>query len=249
LDDVREKNVTEAPKLSIIGRRRASALRAASIIGRRTAVALGVGTLLLTGVAAALRAEIVDRVLAIVGTEIVTLSDERAVEAFGLAPGATAADTAADRLTWLVNRQLMLGEVDRYSAPDPEPAALDRRMARVRAKFPTSAQYEQALARTAMTDGRLRSIVAQNLRIETYLEQRFGAAAQPTPDEVQRYYREHTAEFTRGGRVAPFDDVQSSVQQKLTAERRDALIADWLGRLRRRGQVTIVQQAPAGETR
>jgi hypothetical protein len=241
--------VTETPLLSVIGRRRASALRARSIIGRRTAVALCVGTLLLTGVAPALRAQIVDRVLAIVGTEIVTLSDERAVEAFGLTPGATAADTTTDHLTWLINRQLMLGEVDRYSAPDPEPALLERRVAQVRATFPTPAQYEQALARTAMSEARLRAIVAQNLRIETYLEQRFGAAAQPTPDEVQRYYRDHAAEFTRGGRLAPFEAVQSSAQQRLTAERKRVLIADWLDRLRRRGQVTIVQQAPAGETR
>ena len=197
--------------------------------------------LALATVAMPLRAQVIDRVVAVVGAEAVTLSDVRAAEVFRFAAGAT--PETADVLTYLINRQLMLGEVDRYAAPEPEPATLDRRVAQVRARFQTQELYEQALARTAMTEGRLRAVVAENLRIETYLDQRFGTAAQPAPDEVQRYYREHPAEFTRAGRLAPFDDVQQGLQQKLAAERRRALITDWLDRLRRRGQVRIVSQA------
>ena len=130
----------------------------------------------------------------------------------------------------------MLSEVERYSAPEPEPRLLDRRVAQIRARFPTSGAYEQALARTAMSDERLRGVVADNLRIETYLEQRFGAAAQPTPDEVQRYYREHPAEFTRGGTAgAVRRRAGGDRSRRLAAERRRALIVDWLDRLRRRG--------------
>ena len=80
------------------------------------------------------------------------------------------------------------------------------------------------------------------------MDQRFGSAAQPTPDEVLRYYRDHPAEFTRAGRLAPFDEVQPAVQQKLAADRRRELVVDWLDRLRRRGQVRIVgQRAPVSE--
>ena len=101
-----------------------------------------------------------------------------------------------------------------------------------------------------MTEARLRAVVSEILRIETYLDQRFGSAAQPTPDEVLRYYREHPAEFTRAGRLAPFDEVQAATQQKLAADRRRELVADWLDRLRRRGQVRIVgQPAPVTEAR
>jgi hypothetical protein len=202
--------------------------------------------LALVGVTLPLRAEVVDRVMAVVGTVVVTLSDVRAAEAFGLTPGPAPADVLAA----LIDRELMLGEVDRYAAPDPESAVLDRRLAQIQARFSSRALYEQALARTAMTDVRLRAVVSEILRIETYLDQRFGSAAQPAPDEVLRYYRDHPAEFTRAGRLAPFDEIQAATQQKLAADRRRELVAEWLDRLRRRGQVRIVgQPAPVTEAR
>jgi len=192
-------------------------------------------------------ADVIDRVLAVVGTTVVTLSDVRAAEAFGLAAG----KTPAEILSALVDRELMLGEVDRYAAPDPDASALERRLGEIRARFSTPVSYEQALARTAMPEGRLRAVVAENLRIESYLEQRFGSAAQVATDEVLRYYREHPAEFTRAGRLASFDEIQQTLQQKLTAERRRALVADWLDRLRRRGLVRIVgaQASPVSEAK
>jgi hypothetical protein len=198
----------------------------------------GLVVLALLGVTLPLGAEVVDRVMAVVGTAVVTLSDVRAAEAFGLTTGAT----PADALAALIDRELMLGEVDRYAAPDPESAVLDRRLAQIQARFPSRALYEQALAQTAMTDARLRAVVSETLRIETYLDQRFGSAAQPAPDEVLRYYREHPAEFTRAGRLVPFDEVQAATQRKLAADRRRELVAEWLDRLRRRGQVRIVGQ-------
>ena len=185
-------------------------------------------------------AEVIDRVLAVVNSQVVTLSDVRAAQTFGLVPAATPAETTNDVLAYLVNRQLMLSEVDRYSAPDPAPALLDRRMVQIRSTFLGAAQYEQALAGTAMTEGRLRNVIADNVRIETYVDQRFGAAAQPTSEEVQRYYLEHPVVFTRDGRLAPFDDVQVQAQERLAAERRRALITDWLDRLRRRASVTTL---------
>jgi hypothetical protein len=193
--------------------------------------------LALVGVTPPLRAEFVDRVMAVVGTTVVTLSDVRAAETFGLTSGVPPAEVLAA----LIDRELMLGEVDRYAAPNPESAVLDRRLAQIQARFSSRALYEQALARTAMTEARLRAVVSQTLRIETYLEQRFGSAAQPAPDEVLRYYREHPAEFTQAGRLVPFDEVQAAIQQKLAADRRSELVAEWLDRLRRRGSVRIVR--------
>ncbi len=202
--------------------------------------------LALVGVTPPLHADVIDRVMAVVGTTVVTLSDVRAAEAFGLTPGAAPADVLAA----LIDRELMLGEVDRYAAPDPESGSLDRRFAEIHARFSSQGLYEQALARTAMTEARLRAVVSEMLRIETHLDQRFGSAALPAPDEVLRYYREHPAEFTRAGRLAPFDEVQEATRQKLAADRRRELVAEWLDRLRRRGQVRIVgQPAPVTEAR
>lgn len=182
--------------------------------------------------------EVIDRVLAVVAGQVVTLSDVRAVLEFKLLVPAKGGDPVAEALDYLVNRELMLSEVERYSAPSPDPAAVRERLAAIRAGFPNEAAYLQALGRTALTDARLADLVGDNVRIQAYLDQRFSAAAQPTTEEVQRYYLDHQAEFTRGGRLLPLEDVQKEAFVKVTAERRTFLIADWLDRLRRRSIVS-----------
>lgn len=202
---------------------------------RRAAAVLLIAFLILPQ---ALHAEVIDRVLAVVGSQVVTLSDARAVVEFGLVTPRPGVEPTADAVDYLVNRQLMLSEVDRYSAPSPPTAVLAQRMAAIRARFPSDAAYQQALARTALTEGRLRDFIGDNIRIEGYLDQRFNAAAQPTPDEVQRYYLDHRAEFARDGRVPPLEDVQAEALARVTAERRNFLIAEWLDRVRRRFAVS-----------
>jgi hypothetical protein len=202
--------------------------------GHRTIVWAAVLLLVLLCAPRRSAAQLIDRVLAVVGGQVVTLSDTRAVLEFGLLEPRPGTDGTAEALQYLVNRQLLLSEVDRYSAPSPDAGSLGKRVAAVRARFASEAAYQQALARTALTESRLRDLIGDNLRIENYLDQRFSAAAQPTSEEVQRYYLDHRAEFTRGGRLLPLEEVQAEAFARVTAERRNFLIAEWLDRLRRR---------------
>lgn len=193
------------------------------------------------GVAAApARAQTIDRVLAVVGTHVITLSDVRAVQDLGLSVPGVPADRAGDVVDALVDRQLVLGEVERFAAPEPATTLVESRLAAIRARFATPAAFADALARTAMTAGRLRDRVSDDLRIVAYVDQRFATTAQPTIEEVRKYYADHQALFARNGRVPAFEDVQQSVHDALTAERRTALVGDWLARLRRRSDVMIV---------
>jgi hypothetical protein len=189
--------------------------------------------------AAGARAEIVDRVLATVGSQVITLSDLRAVQTFGVMPAGTVARTPAEILDALVDHTLMFGEVQRFVAPEPDRSLVDRRMAQIRAAYPGAGAYEQALARTAMTEDRLRSFVAAILQVDAYVDQRFGAPGPPSADEVQRYYAEHPAEFTQAGRLLPFDEVRARAQDRLAAARQRTLVVQWLERLRRGTHVEI----------
>jgi hypothetical protein len=206
--------------------------------------ALALGLLVCLMATAPRAAETIDRVLAVVAGQVVTLSDARAVIEFQFVQPRKGADPISEALDYLVNRQLMLSEVDRYSAPSPDAALLQKRMAAVRARFPTDAAYQEALARNALTEARLRDLVGDNIRIENYLDQRFSASAQPTQEEVERYYLDHPSQFTRNGRLLPLDDVSKDAYAKVTAERRNFLIAEWLDRVRRRFPVSNLY-APA----
>jgi hypothetical protein len=209
-------------------------------------IARGVVLLVCALGAAGARAEIVDRVLATVGSQVITLSDLRAVQTFGVLPSGATARTPAEILDALVDHVLMFGEVQRFVAPEPDRALVDRRMSQIRAAFPDAEAYEQALARTAMTESRLRSLVAATLQVDAYVEQRFGAPGPPPADEVRRYYTDHPAEFTRGGRLLPFEEARAQAQDRLLAARQRTLVTQWLDRLRRGTHVGIEPAALAG---
>jgi hypothetical protein len=198
---------------------------------------------LLIAAASAVQAQVIDRVLARVDTSVITLSDVRAAQVLELVRTSDAADPVAAALTQLIDRELMIAEATKYSVPSPPAGAVDAQMAVIRARFATDAGFQAALEATAMTVGRLRDIVRDNLRVEAYVNQLFAAPAQPTDEEVARYYEQHRAAFVSDGRQLSLEEARGAATQLATAARRDVLIADWLTRLRSRA--TIVQVYPS----
>jgi len=168
----------------------------------------GVLVLLLLSTVSTRADEIIERVLAVVGGEVITLADVNAARAFGLVPPSSASDPIGETLNRLIDRALMLAEVDRYVPPEPSTEAIDRSIQRIRARFASQEAFDAALARVGLDDRYLRERTRQDLRIESYIEQRF---------TVQ----------------APTDGEPATV-----AERRQALVDTWLAGLRRRAEIT-----------
>jgi hypothetical protein len=192
------------------------------------------------------RADLVDRVLAVVGGTVITQSDATAALTFGLVrPPAPGVDPLRAALDQLIRREIILAEVDRYAPTESDAGAFRKALDQVQARFPTPALYQAALARTAMSDTRLRDIVEANVRIDDYLKQRFGVA-EPTDEEVAQYWAAHRAQFLSGGRQLLLDEARSDVRQRLIDQKREAVIDDWVARLRRRAEVTDLYFADAG---
>jgi hypothetical protein len=143
------------------------------------------------------RAETIDRVLAVVAGQLITLSDVTAARDLGLQSADGAADPVRAVLTKLIDRELVLAEADRYAPPEPTADAVDREVERVRARFPSPAAFDAILARSGIDEKHLRETLRQDLRMRAYLDQRFVAAA----------------------------------------DRRSALVDEWMAGLRRRGDV------------
>jgi len=133
-----------------------------------------VAALLATGIA---RAETIDRVLAVVAGQLITLSDVTAARDLGLQSADGAADPVRAILTKLIDRELVLAEVDRYAPPEPTAAAVDGELQRVRARFASQAEVDAALARSGIDEKNLRETLRQDLRTRAYLDQRFTASS------------------------------------------------------------------------
>jgi hypothetical protein len=130
---------------------------------------------LIAVVALAARAdEVIDRVLAVVAGDLIMQSDVRAARELGLVSANDAGDQDRAVLSQLIDRALILDEVERYAPPEPSPDAIERAFRGVRGRFASDDAFGAALARVGFDEKQLRSVLRQNLRIRAYLDQRFG---------------------------------------------------------------------------
>jgi hypothetical protein len=181
--------------------------------------------------------EIIDRVLAVAAGSLIMLSDVRAALEFGFVSPGSAPDPVREALSRLIDRALVLAEVDRYAPPEPSAEAVDSAVQAVRLRFSTPGAFTAALARVGMGDKYLRQTMREDLRIRAYLDQRFTIVA-PTDDDLGRYYRDHPDVFTRNGRLVPFGDVRQDVAQAVVTDRRRVLVDEWMAGLRRRAEIS-----------
>ena len=135
----------------------------------------GLSTALLLSSCAA-SAETIDRVLAVVAGQLITLTDVTAARDLGLQSADNVPDPVRAILSKLIDRELILAEVDRYAPPEPTAEAVDREVGRIRARFPSADALAAALARSGVDEKHLLEMVRQDLRIRAYLDQRFASA-------------------------------------------------------------------------
>ncbi len=186
--------------------------------------------------------ETLDRILAIVAGHVIMLSDVRAFVDLRLArPGA---DTHLDRedevLTYLIERRLVLDEVDRYVVADPPPADIERRLAAVAAPFASEAELAAVLARVGYTADDLRQVLRDDARRDAYVETRFGPLSMPTEEQLRLHYEEHLDEFTADGGRSSFAAMRPLVRQRVEQESRAANVGAWVAQLVGRGQILRV---------
>jgi hypothetical protein len=182
---------------------------------------------LTTAVPSVAQDQIIDRVLATVDGHVITLSDVRAVRALGLVRVPEGNTSPRPILDALVDRVLVLEEVERYQPAEPDAAAIDRGVAEIRSTH--AASYETALVNSGLDASFVRQWVRNSLRIEGYLGQRFAGVLEPTDDDVEAYRRSHAD-------AARMDDAK--LRTTVVAERRATLVREWIDGLRARATIT-----------
>jgi hypothetical protein len=181
--------------------------------------------------------QLLERVVARVNGYAITLTDVRAALALGVVDAPAGANGEAVATDRLVDRQLVLAEVARFAPPEPDAVLIATEVAGVVAR--AGPGLATLMASTGIDEASIRDIARDNLRIQAYLDQRFGATVQLTEDEVTQYYRIHPDEFTRDGILAPFGEVEARVRTRAGDERRAALVTQWVRDLRARADVSM----------
>ena len=150
-------------------------------------------------------AEVIDRIVAIVNGDIITLSELRAVSLnylqkmnarFDLAYGKEQMDEAERRiLDQLIDEKLVDQEADRLAVviTDREVDSAVKDMQR-RNKV-TDAQFEALLAEEGMTLQRYREQLRKQMKKVRLIDQEIKSRVQVTPGEIDAYYGQHAGDF------------------------------------------------------
>lgn len=194
--------------------------------------------LCLVGLTAAVEAQqLIDRVLARVGTTAVTMTDVRVAVGLGLVD-ASGENQQAPGLDRTIDRQLQLNEVARFSPPEPAAAAVAEEVDAM--KMRAGSNLGALMTSTGLDEARLQLLARETLRIRAYIAQRFGTTVQVTEDEARKYYEEHPVDFTRDGVRMPFEEAETQARQRASAERLRTTLDQWMRDLRARADVVIV---------
>lgn len=186
--------------------------------------------------------ELLDRVIARVNGEPITMSDARAAIALGIIELTEGVDPIVSALPQLVERRLVLAEVARFAPPEPDITSLNGQVNALKAHVGSPEKLAELESSTGVGETQIREIARDDLRIRAYLNQRFGSSVQATDDDAAAYYRAHLDEFRVNGELVPFAQAQPLARQKAAAERRTAIIFQWMRELRQRADVVEMQR-------
>jgi peptidyl-prolyl cis-trans isomerase SurA len=198
--------------------------------------------------AASAPATLRDRVLAVVDEDPILASDvERAIR-LGLEqprPGETDERFRRRVLDALIDQRLQFHEIDRFNFEQVPVDEIQKRVADIRSRFPDEAAFQKALKEVGLDAKALRQLVARQLLVLTYVDERLGARVFVGPDELNRYYREVlTPEMQkRGQQPPPLEDVREDIRETLKQQKMTQEMAKWTQELRTKADVAIYSLA------
>ena len=192
-------------------------------------------------------AVIIDRIAIVIGNAIVKDSDiERDLrvteflngDALVLTP--TARKKAADRLIdqAFIRKEIRIGDYPTATAQEAEQQLSTMK----RDKFRTDTAFQDALRRYGLDELELKTQFQWQLTVLQFIDARFRPAAYVSDDEIQKYYKEHTAALRRQfpGK-STLSDLRLDVQNILAGERVNKLFFDWLDEQRKSNKIQYLE--------
>jgi hypothetical protein len=201
--------------------------------------------LLLTflGITATAPAVTVDRVAAVIDRQVLTVSEISQLVTLRFFPrlGESEDDYRREVLEALIAQALRFRDVERFGAQDIPADRIEARLAEIRARFASPADFNTALARAELSADEVRALVKRQLQVEAYIQERFAPLVFVTPEEIEAYYTGPWREQrrARGLAVPPLPQVRDEVRTAVRATRLQEEIDKWTSQLRARANVDV----------
>lgn len=173
--------------------------------------------------------EVVDRIVARVETDVILLSDVRALSRYQQFLDGKA-ETDAQILDRLVDQWIVRTEADVSHSPRPSEADIDRGLSRVRNSFGSEQEYEARRKQAGLSEQDVQSMVASQLYLSNYLDSRFRPAVQIDPKEIEDFYQTAVVPRAkaRGQEPPTLDAARDAIQEALIQNGINQQADQWL---------------------
>jgi hypothetical protein len=197
--------------------------------------------LLAAGLAHSARAQqLVDRIVATVEGDVITLSEVRELGAFNRLTGQSQLSDH-ELLQRLINQWIVVSEATASRFPASSQAQLDIAYNQLVAEFPSPEAYRARLRELGLDDAAVRRQLERQLFLARYLDQKYRFLVRVEQPSVDAYYREVFAPRlqARGEKPPPLDAVREQVREILTQQEITRLAERWLDESRARLRIEL----------
>ena len=180
---------------------------------------------------------LVDRLVAVVDDDPILWSDIDRVIGLGLVEtraGESREELERRVLDGLIDQRLRLHEIARHNFAPLPPDEVDRQLESLRSRFTGPGELADRLTALGLDEAGLRQLVARQLRVLVYVEQRLGPRVFVRLDDVRTYYDDVLAAemATRGLDPPPLDEVRDQIHDLLHERQLNREIDAWTEELR-----------------
>jgi len=179
--------------------------------------------------------QLVDRIVARIEDDIITLSEVRELGRYQqLVEGHAASD---DRLlAQLIEQWIVSTEATAAHYPLPIEAEVNREIERLGRQFASPEAYRERLQQLGLPAAAVRRLMERQIYLGRYIDYKFRSAVQVDAGTIEKYYREQLVPpMAAKGQVAPaLETVQDQIRELLVQAEISRRSAQWLEETRSR---------------
>lgn len=205
-------------------------------------VALGLWLLGSLATGAVAEPELVDRIVAIIDQDVITLSE--AMQALELrrartvdSPESGEVGDLSTEVERLIEVRLVSREVERFSDEVVPQEMVNQALATLRASFATEQAFLDTLAEQGFSEMELRAQLRNQLAMNRYLERRFRALTYVSDDEVEVFYKEELVPELQGQTPPPLSQVAALIRANLEERKFNERVDAWIEELKSRARI------------
>lgn len=193
-------------------------------------------------------ATLIDRVVAVVDEDPILLSDVERAVGLGLVarqPGESDAALRRRALDGLVEQMIRQHEIARFGVEEAPLAEVEQQLEQLRARFAGDDAWRAELARLGLGEAEVRSLLAHQLAVLRFVEERLGPRVFVSVDDIRAHYDETLVPelVARGAEVPPIETVREAIRALLREVRLNREIERWTGELRAAADVVDLLDA------